>query len=161
MKTITKLLLLALLILNCSYQQSTTAPESVLDTPENHYVQGLRELESQDMEAAIELFQRALELDADYALAYVGCARVELERRNYSEVYKYVQTALNKDENCKEAYIVRGRAITQEKEKDNWLEEAKKNFIKVLEKKPNDEEALFYLATAYKEAGMYTDAGNQ
>lgn len=46
--------------------------ESVLDTVDRHYSQGMREYERGQYAGAVEEFERALSLNPDYAEGYAG-----------------------------------------------------------------------------------------
>ena len=51
-------------------------PDSVLDTPENHFSQGMTQFERGNLDEAMREFERANALNPDYAEAYSGMALV-------------------------------------------------------------------------------------
>lgn len=132
--------------------------ESVLDTPENHYSQGLRELERSNLVGAREEFQRAIALDPKYAGGYVGMALVYGEQKNFEKAFESVDKGLSKDNRFIDGYVVKGRLYAEEKKGDNWLEKAIAQYDKALKIHPNDENALFYKGKAYEEAYVFDQA---
>jgi tetratricopeptide (TPR) repeat protein len=52
--------------------QAVYSPDQALDTPQRHVDNGMRFLHAGKVEDAFREFQRAKELDANYAPAYVG-----------------------------------------------------------------------------------------
>ena len=52
--------------------QTVYSPDQALDTPQRHVDNGMRFLHAGKVEDAFREFQRAQELDANYAPAYVG-----------------------------------------------------------------------------------------
>jgi len=135
--------------------------ESVLDTPENHYSQGLRELERGRLDAATEEFQRAIALDPKYAGGYVGMALVWGERENFEKAFEAVDKGLSKNDRFIDGYIVKGQLYAKEKKGDNWLENAISQYEKALKINPNSEKALFYKGKAYEEAYVFDQAALQ
>ena len=57
--------------------------ESLLDTPQNHYKQGLRELHNGNMTSATQEFDRAIALDPKYPGGYVGKSLIANTRRHH------------------------------------------------------------------------------
>ena len=132
--------------------------ESVLDTPENHFNQGIRELNAGQLDAAAEEFQRATALNPDYAGGYVGMGLVMAERDNFKEALEYVDRGIGKDGTFIEGPIAKGRIIKKQKKDDNWMKKAVDQFEKALKIDPNSEKAYFYMGMAYKEAYEFGEA---
>lgn len=61
----------------------TVAPKYLLDTPSRHVATGMKFIDKGKMEAARLEFNRAAELDEDYAPAWVGLALVEAHEGNF------------------------------------------------------------------------------
>ena len=133
-------------------------PESVLDTPENHYRQGMRLYEREDYKAARMEFDRAVAMDPKFAPGYAGLALIEATNQNFKEAFKLIDKGLGFDGENREALIIKGRIITMERKGDNWWEDAVKCYDKVIKNRPNDTEAWFYKGETYKDAYMFSDA---
>ena len=106
--------------------------ESHLDTPDNHYNQGLRELDRGNFDAAAGEFQRATDLDLDYPGGYVGLGLVWAERGDFKEALKQVDKGLKKDDTFIDGYIAKGNIITKQRKDDDWLKDAVKQFGELL-----------------------------
>ena len=134
------------------------ARESVLDTPDNHYAQGLRELRSGDLTEAAGEFQRATDLNPDYPGGYVGMGLVFAEKKDYENALKSVGKGLDRDNTFTDGYIARGRILAMQKKGDDWLKDAVKQFERALETDAGSEEAYFYMGNAYMDAYDFTQA---
>jgi tetratricopeptide (TPR) repeat protein len=132
--------------------------ESILDTPENHYNQGLRELKVNNLANAAEEFERATALNPDYAGGYVGMGLVEAEKKNFKEALEWVDKGLGKNDQFIDGFIAKGRILAKQRKGDDWLKDAVKQFDKALKINPNSAKALFYLGLTYKEAYEFGEA---
>lgn len=135
--------------------------QSVLDTPENHYQQGLRELERGGTDAASDEFGRATALDPSYPGGYAGMGLVWAESGAYDKAFESLDKALDKDPKFIDAFVFRGRVLTKQKKGEDWLENALKQFDKALKLDAGSEAALFHKGEAYKEAYAFGDAAAQ
>lgn len=147
---------LALLLGGCG--PKPIEKESVLDTPDNHYNQGLREIKNGDLDGAAEEFQRATSLDPDYPGGYVGMALVMAEKDDFKSALDWVDKGIGKDKNFIDGPVTKGRILTKQKKGDDWLKKSVKEFEKALKIDPNSEKAMFYLGIAYKEAYEFGEA---
>lgn len=152
------LLVVALIAVGCG--PKPIQKESRLDTPENHYSQGLRELKMKNLSAASEEFGRSIALDPKYPGGYVGKSLVAMHKEEYDKAMDWVNEALGHDKKFVDAYIAKGRIITYEKDNDKWLDKAVKEFDKALNLDPKSEKALFYKGIAYKMAFDFGEASN-
>ncbi|MFO7892048.1 MAG: S-layer homology domain-containing protein [bacterium] len=134
--------------------------ESVLDTPDNHYRQGLRSYNRGDLQGAAEEFDRATALDPDYAGGYVGLGLVEAEKQNYKEALKLVDKGIGKNKNFIDGYVAKGRIFVKQREGDKWLDKAVKQYEKALKIDENNEKVLFYMGEAYKKAYDFDTAAD-
>jgi tetratricopeptide (TPR) repeat protein len=132
--------------------------ESILDTPDNHYKQGLRELEKGNLDAALEEFNRAKGIDKKYALAYAGIGLVWAEKGDFDKALKSVDEALDLDDKSAEAYVIKGRILTKRRKGDDWLEDAVKQYDKAIKLAPNSGMAYYYKGTTYKMAYKFSEA---
>lgn len=133
-------------------------PESVLDTPENHYNQGMRLLEREDLKGAWEEFSRAKAMNPKYPDAFAGMGLVKMFQSKYSEAADLVDEGLGIDSKNKPCLIAKGRIIAAERKGDEWAEDAIKVFDKALKLYPKDSEILYYKGVACKDAYKFNDA---
>ena len=131
---------------------------SILDTPDNHYSQGLRLLKNNQLQEAAGEFKRATALDPDYPGGYVGLGLVFAEKEKYPEALDYVNKGLDKDDKFVDGYVAKGRILVMQQKGDDWLKNSLKEFNKALKLHPNHEGALFYIGIAYKTAYEFDNA---
>jgi len=137
------------------------AQESILDTPQNHYRQGLRELERGNLDSAEKAFDRAMDLAPDYPGSYAGKALVLSRKQEYKEALRMADKAIGKDKNFIDAHIVRGQVLSAQKKGDDWIKDAVKSFDKALKIDPESSKARYYKGLAYKEAFMFDEAADE
>jgi Tfp pilus assembly protein PilF len=147
---------LALLFSGCG--PKPIAKESILDTPENHYRQGNRELQAGNLEDAVKEFERAKALDPDYPGAFVGIGMVALEKKDYKLAMEWINKGLDKDKKFVDGHIAKGVVYMKQKEGDKWLDRAINCFDDALKIKPDSEKALFFKGMAYKQAYQFAEA---
>ena len=135
--------------------------QSLLDTPDNHYRQGLRELDANNLDRAAEEFNRATALDPKYPGGYAGMGLVLAAKEDYKEALKSADKALDKDKTWIDGYVIKGRILTQEKNGEEWIEEAVKVFDKGLKLAPDHEGLHFYKGIAYKENYAFRKAAKE
>lgn len=148
----------ALLVAMASCGPKPIKRESVLDTPENHYKQGLRELEKGNLDGAMEEFERAKGIDKKYALAYSGIGLVWAEKGDFDKALDHADQALDLDDKSVEAYVVKGRILTMRRKGDDWLDDAIQQYDKAIKLNPNSGMAYYYKGTTYKMAYKFSDA---
>jgi tetratricopeptide (TPR) repeat protein len=132
--------------------------ESILDTPDNHYNQGMRELRADRLDQAAEEFERATALDPDYPGGYVGMGLVMAHRENYKEALDWVDKGIAKDDEFIDGPISKGVILTMEKKGDKWLDKAVDQFEKALKIDPESEKAHYHMGIAYKQAYDFPSA---
>ncbi len=135
--------------------------ESLLDTPQNHYKQGLRELHNGNFTSATLEFDRAMALDPKYPGGYVGKSLIANSKKQYDKALEWVDQAFGKDKKFVDAYVAKGIILTHQHKGDKWLDKAVKEFDKALKLKPESEKALFYKGMAYKNAYEFGNASGQ
>ena len=148
--------LIAAMYIGCG--PKTIKPESVLDTPENHYNQGMRLLDKGNYNEAKEEFTRARDMNKKYPQAYVGLALVDAFNKSYKEAFKNVDYALEIDGKCREAFIAKGRILGMERKGDDWWKDAIKVLDKALKDNLNDPEVWYYKGMTYKVAYMFSES---
>lgn len=126
--------------------------ESVLDTPENHFSRGMRELDKANLTGAMAEFERAKALNPDYAEAYSGMALVYAEQGDFKNAHDFADKGVGKNDKSVDVFIIKGRVITKERKGDDWYKDAVKQFDKAIKINPNSGKAHYYKGVAYKEA---------
>ncbi len=132
--------------------------ESLLDTPGNHYSQGLRELKTGQLTGAEMEFDRATALNPDYPGGYIGRGLVLAQKGEFDKALEAVDKGMGKDSKFIDGPIAKGQILTLQKNGEDWLDDAVKQFDKALKLDPNSEKALFGKAVAFKEALQFPDA---
>ncbi len=148
--------LIAIMYVGCG--PKTIKPESVLDTPDNHYNQGMRLLDKGDNAGAMEEFTRAKDMDPKYPQAYAGLALIDATNKSFKEAYKNLDKALELDGKCREALIAKGRIMAMEHKGDDWWEDAIKTLDKALKDNPEDPEVWYYKGQIYKTAYKFSES---
>ena len=151
-------LTIALVMMVAGCGKKVIKPESVLDTPENHYTQGMRMFERGDMKGAQEEFNRAKNMNPKYPEAWAGIALIESEQGKFKDAYKHVDYAIELDGKNRAAYITKGRILTTERKGSDWWEDAVKSYDKALKHHPQDSEALYYKGKTLTDAYKFTQA---
>jgi len=149
---------LGLLIAGCG--PKPIKEESLLDTPDNHYSMGMRELGAGALDKAEAEFNRATALNPDYPGGYVGVGLVLAERGSFEKALESVDKGVSKNAQFIDGPIAKGQILTRQKKGDDWIESAVKQFDKALKINPNSEKALFYKGEAFKEAFKFPEAAS-
>ena len=125
-------------------------PEAALDTPEHHYLTGIRLSNKEDWNGAMQSFQRAVDLDPKFAPGYAGIGLVHGAKGDYKEAYKAIDKA--KDLQKKPmivAEVMKIRVLAMERKKD-WLEDAEDEYKTAMKRDPQNAELHFYMGRAYR-----------
>ncbi len=135
-------------------------PASVLDTPTNHFNQGIRELDRGNLTEAETEFNKSIQLDPDYAEGYSGLGLVWANRNDFKKARDFADKGLDKNKNSLDAHIIKGRIITMERKGDDWVKDAVKEFDKASEINPNSDKPLYYKGITYEQAYMFRESEN-
>lgn len=119
-------------------------------------------LRKEDNEQAIKLFNKALELDPNYALAYAGmadayyqrAARFEFPMTWYDKAIETSQKAIALDPNLAEAY----KALALGYYGKGWIRKSIEMSQKAVDLNPNSYLALYILGRMYDEVGKFDKA---
>ncbi|HDP99490.1 MAG TPA: tetratricopeptide repeat protein [bacterium] len=149
-------LMLIVSLIGCG--KKALKPDSVLDTPENHYSRGMVEFERNNLNAAMASFERANALDPNYAEAYSGMALVYAKREDFKKAYEFADKGIGKNDKSVDCRIVKGRVIAMERKGDDWVKKAAREFDRALKINPNSSKAWYYLGITYKEGFQFGDA---
>jgi len=149
----------------------TLKKESVLDTPDNHFNQGMRELERGNLAEAKNEFMRAQKLDPKYAESFAGMGLAlayeaegvkdaKAQNALYEKALSAVDEAQGKNNKSVESRIIKGRILTMQRKGEEWVKDAAKQFEEALKLNPNSDKAYFYLGEAHKNAFQFDLAAN-
>lgn len=147
--------LMALFIANIGCGSKALKKESVLDTPDNHYSQGMRELDRGNIAAAKGEFERARGLDANYPEAYAGLGLALAYEQQFDKALDMVNNGLGKNDKSVECRIAKGRILAMQMKGDDWVEDAVNEYNKALKVDANNDKAHFYTGEAYKTAYQF------
>ncbi len=150
---------IALLALFVGCKKQVIKPESVLDTPENHYIMGVKLLDKEQYDAAYQEFERAIGMDKKSQYGHLGMALYFGAKKDFKKSEKSIKKAEKLSKKAIPVEIVKARLIVMKKGKD-WLKNAEKVFNKILKKEPKNAEALYYLGMSYREAFAFGKAGS-
>jgi len=150
-KTMLVLAAFALISVLLSCGPKAIKQESVLDTPDNHFSQGMRELDRNNVAEALKEFERARALDPNYPEAFAGAGLAYAYQGDYEKALNSVDQALGKNDKSYEARVIKGRIFSmRRKEGDDWVKDAVNEFDRATKINPNNDKAYFYKAEAYK-----------
>jgi tetratricopeptide (TPR) repeat protein len=141
-----------IILLACGGAQKEVKPESVLDTPEGAYTQGMDYLQQGKLDLAQQLFERSRDLartaKEPFAPAHEGLGLVSLERGVLETAEKEMREAVGIDGNYASARVGMGRIRHAQGRLDDAIKEydrALKTTTKSGEEQPD----------AYKNAWLY------
>ena len=154
--TATIILLAFALIIGCGPKPITK--ESVLDTPDNHFSQGIRELDRGNLDEAMKEFDRAKALNPKYAEAYSGMGLVWAERGDFKKALDLADEGVDRNDQSVDCHVIKGRILVKQRKGDDWVKKAVKELDKAIKLNPKSGKAHFYKGISYKEAYMFGDA---
>ena len=154
---LTTIIILALaLMIGCG--PKPIKKESVLDTPENHFNQGIRELDRGNLDEAMKEFNRAKALNQKYAEAYSGMGLVLAEQGDFKKALDLADEGIDRNDKSVDCRVIKGRILVKQRKGDDWVKKAVKEFDKAIKLNPKSGKAHYYKGIAYKEAYMFGDA---
>ena len=153
------LVLFAIVLLFAGCKKQVIKPESVLDTPENHYRMGVRLIDDGKVQDAYSEFDRAVKMDRKAPWGYLGFALYYGATKDFKNAEKNIKKAEKYSKKATPVEIVKARLIVMKKDKD-WLEIARKIYNKILKKEPKNAEAWYYLGMANREAFAFGAAAD-
>jgi tetratricopeptide (TPR) repeat protein len=151
-------------VLGCG--AAAVKPQAEFDTPGHHVASGDKFLKTDRLEAAAAEYQRALELNPEFAPAHVGSALVSARNKDFDHALQGVDKAASCAEGVGQQvlvhvgrmriYIAGGSAL-----EEDWLEEVEDNFEDAVDLDPRSAAAHFYMGYAYKSAYRFKEAETQ
>jgi len=158
---LTMVAMVAMLISSCA--KPTRKPEAAMDTPEHHVFTGYKLYEKGDYGGAQREFVLAMQLDKNYAPAYVGlglCFGSQNDFKTAHENMKKAKSVAKKKEDRVDAHVGMIRLYSMER-KEKWLKDAEDEFEDAVKLDPKSSAAYFYMGKAYKYGYEFDKAGTQ
>ncbi|MCB0281179.1 MAG: S-layer homology domain-containing protein [Calditrichae bacterium] len=157
------LLFTAIFVFQCAGPKERKA-ESVLDTPEYHYNQGIKFLNNNDLTNAEREFNLAKSLKDDFAPAYEGLALVAIEKGDLKKAEKLIDESMSRDGDWTPAQVAKGRLLLAKEQYEDAVEEFEdaiddvNDSKTVKDKKTVKKDAYYWMGVAYKRWEKYIDA---
>jgi len=146
-------LLAVILLAGCGPERKQ---ESIMDTPESHYKEGMKYIDAGEWEKAFNEFNLAKSLDPKYAPAYEGMAYAYLGEEKYKPALKMAEECVSKDSKYWPGYIVMGKVSLGMNEPKDAL----KAFMKAYKLNENSEVTTRMVGYAQYRLGEYEEARN-
>jgi len=137
-------------------------PVSQLDTPEHHAYTGMKFLDQEKYDKALEEFESALQLDPKFSKAFAGKGLVLAYRGDYDGAKDQMKKAdkyAKKKEEKAFYHVAMIRYLTLAKP-DDWLDDAEGEFEDAIDEEPNSAAAYYFMGMAYKTAYEFRKAGD-
>ena len=146
---------LAVVVAGCGPK---AAPQtSVMDTPEYHYNQGLKYLETDKLDDATREFDRAIALDPKLPLGYIGKGLVLGKKGDFKPAFENMEKAKGYEAKGIEARVGMIRLYALQMAKDqkqvgDLVKSAEHEFKSANKKEPNNPRLHYYMGLCYKMA---------
>ena len=114
------------------------------DSPFVRYHLGRAYLLERNWQPALEQFERAVKLDANYAAGWLALAELDLEMGNAGAAEQHAEVVLRGNPRHLRAIMLRARAQTRR----GKLSEAENSLAQVIAAEPENQDARYYLALA-------------
>lgn len=137
-------------------------PVSQLDTPQHHTYTGMKFLDQEKYDKALEEFDLALQLNPKFSMAFSGKGLVLAYQGDYkggAELLKKGKKNADTDEEKAFYHVAMIRYLTAAKP-DDWLEDAEDEYEDALKRDPKSAAAPYYMGIAYKTAYEFRKAGD-
>ena len=136
-----------------------TKPQSDVDTPEYHFRAGMRAVDSGNYDAALNSFQRALDLDKKFVTALAGLGLANAHLGNIKAATKNIGKASSKGGKDPDVLAICARTwIVMRKDKKKWFKQATNILDKALKRDKKHEGSLFYYGLAHLYNYDFSDA---
>ena len=137
-------------------------PASELDTPEYHHKAGMRHVEMGKYSEALTSFQRAIDLDKKFAIAYAGMGIAYANLGEKKKAKKYAGEAEDRAGKDPDVLTLCARVwIDLRHQEKKWFKPAGKLLKKALKRKKNHEGATYYTGELYLYQYEFNQAEDQ
>ncbi len=134
-----------------------TKPQSDVDTPEYHFRAGMRAVDSGNYDAALNSFQRALDLDKKFVAAYAGLGLANAHLGNAKAARKNIGK-VDKGKDPDVLAICARTWIVMRKDEKKWFKQATNILDRALKRDKKHEGSLFYYGLAHLYNYDFNDA---
>jgi Tfp pilus assembly protein PilF len=136
-----------------------TKPQSDVDSPEYHFRSGMRSVDTGNYDAALNSFQRALDLDKKFVSGYAGLGLANAHLGNTKAAKKNIGKAVDKGSKDPDVLAICGRAwIVLRKDEKKWFKQATKILDKALKRDKQHETSMYYYGLAHLYKYDFSDA---
>ena len=136
-----------------------TKPQSDVDSPEYHFRSGMRSVDTGNYDAALNSFQRALDLDKKFVSGYAGLGLANAHLGNTKAAKKNIGKAVDKGSKDPDVLAICGRAwIVLRKDEKKWFKQATKILDKALKRDKQHEASMYYYGLAHLYKYDFSDA---
>lgn len=133
-------------------------PTSTLDSPEYHYRTGLKYLETDQVDAALKAFERAISLNPDSPLGHIGKGLALGKKGDFENAFDSMEEGKDLDKKGVEGNIGMIRLLSMQRGED-WLKNSEKEYKEASEKDPGNGRLHYFMGMAYKLALDFDRAG--
>jgi len=134
-----------------------TKPQSDVDTPAYHFRAGMRAVDSGNYDAALNSFQRALDLDKKFVAAVAGLGLANAHLGDTKVAKKYIGK-VDGDKNPDVLAICARTWIVMRKDEKKWFKKATNILDRALKRDKKHEGSLFYYGLAHLYNYDFNDA---
>lgn len=143
----------AMLVISCG--PKAVKPTSEMDDPRHHTNMGIKFLNEGNIGEAQSSFERAIQLDPKFSMAYAGLGIVKAYQNDFKAASGYMDQAWNRAYTTEEkvfAYVGYIRLYTLSKDPGNWLDLAKEKFDFAVQTDSKSALPYYFMGMAYKAA---------
>ncbi len=136
-----------------------TKPQSDVDSPEYHFRSGMRSVDTGNYDAALNSFQRALDLDKKFVSGYAGLGLANAHLGNTKAAKKNIGKAVDKGSKDPDVLAICARAwIVMRKDEKKWFKKATNILDKALKRDKQHEGSMYYYGLAHLYKYNFSDA---
>ena len=143
----------AMLVISCG--PKAVKPTSEMDDPRHHTNMGIKFLNEGNIGEAQSSFERAIQLNPKFSMAYAGLGIVKAYQNDFKAASGYMDQAWNLAYTTEEkvfAYVGYIRLYTLSKDPGNWLDLAKEKFDFAVQTDSKSALPYYFMGMAYKAA---------